>query len=348
MAHLFSQRDETAPMIAGVGGKTLSSTVAALIVERPHLGHRLALAQRRVVHGLSAYIHHALEQSLDAPAIAAEVDVCDIRDLLARAISNRHPRLYGMLDRLGDQAMDLAFYRRMNDLLWGAASDLLLACELVNERGLGMFGTIAKDPVLLAAHKAIGNNKANLNVVISAVAFIRASGLAVDVELLPTGSSWRALKRRITTDLSRASAPPLRFRQPDGWRHVETMSEVLRIGTEMENCVASFGGGGGHHLFNFMTGIEVFLISEAEPFTLAAIQDVGPGLWQITQMEGAARESRTSPQVPELREPLNRVLAEVGHTLLETAPVDALQSIHWRAEGAARALGEDAESDEAA
>ena len=128
MAHPFIKRDETAPMIACVWGSALSSTVAALIVERPPLGHRLALAQRRVVHGLSAYIHHALEQNLNASAIAAEIDVCDIRDLLTRAVPNVHPRLYGMLDRVGDKSMPLAFYRRANDLLQGPASDLLLAC----------------------------------------------------------------------------------------------------------------------------------------------------------------------------------------------------------------------------
>jgi len=46
MAHPFTKHDETAPMIASVWGTALSTTVAALIVERPHLGHRLALAQR--------------------------------------------------------------------------------------------------------------------------------------------------------------------------------------------------------------------------------------------------------------------------------------------------------------
>ncbi len=335
-------------MIASVWGPTLSTTVAALIVERPHLGYRLALAQRKVVHGLAAYILHALEQNLGAPAIAAEVDARDIRDLLACAVPNIHPRLWGMLDRLGDKSLSLAFYRQVNEILRGPASDLLLACEVVNEPGLGIIEVIAQDPVLLAAHKAIGNNNSNLNVVVSAVAFVRASGLAVDVEQLPTGSSWRALNRRITTDLARAIAPPLKFRQPEGWRHVETMSEMLRIGIEMENCIATFRGSGGHHLFNFMSGIEVFFISEAEPFTLAAVQDVGPGLWMITQMEGAARVSGTLPPFRELREPLNKALAEVGHKLLETAPASALQSINWRAEGGARALGEDAELDEAA
>ncbi len=126
------------------------------------------------------------------------------------------------------------------------------------------------------------------------------------------------------------------------------MSEMLRIGIDMENCVATFGGGGGHHLFNFMSGIEVFFISDAEPLTLASAQSVGPSLWKITEMVGTARASGTFPQFRELREPLNEVLAEVEHMLLETAPASALQSITWRGEGGAGTLGEDAELDEAA
>ncbi len=166
----------------------------------------------------------------------------------------------------------------MNEILQGPASDLLLTCEVVNEPGLGIIGVIAEAPVLLAAQKAIGNSNSNLNVVVSAVAFVRASGLSVDVEQLPMGSGWRALKRRITADLGRAGAPPLKFHQPEGWTHVEKMSELLRIGSALENCIADFGGGGGHHLFNFMSGSEVFFVVEAAPLTLAAVQDVGPGL----------------------------------------------------------------------
>jgi hypothetical protein len=230
-------------MIASVWGPTLSTTVAALILERPHLGHRLALAQRKVVHGLAAYLLHALEQNLDAPAIADAVDVQDIRDLLASAIPETHSSLYGLFDRVGDKAMPLAFYRRVNDVLRGPASDLLLDREVVNEPCLGIIEVIASDPVLLSARKAIGNCSSNLNIVRTAVAFVRATGLSADVEQLPAGSSWRALKRRITADLGRASAPPLQFRQPQGWMHVEKMSELLRIGTELENCIAGFGPG---------------------------------------------------------------------------------------------------------
>ncbi len=204
-------------MIACVWGPALSSTVAALIVERPRLGHRLALAQRRVVHGLSAYIHHALEQNLDPSAIAAEVDLRDIRDLLADAVPNVHPRLYGLFDRLGHQAMPYAFYCRMNNVLWGPASDLLLSStEPVSESFLRIVETVVSDPVLLAFRTAIGRSTDSLIVVQSLVAFLRATGLSVDLEALPPGSGWRALARRIKSDLGRAIAPPLPFGCPNG------------------------------------------------------------------------------------------------------------------------------------
>lgn len=209
MAHPFAKRVETSPMITAVWGPTLSSTVAALIFERPHFGHRLALAQRRVVHGLSAYIHHALEQGLDPHAIAVAVDGRDIRDLLGEAIPHLHPRLYGMFDRLGDRTMPLALYRQMNDILWGPASNLLLANETVTVPLLGIVEAIVSDRVLLAARKAIGRCSSSLNVVQGILAFMRATGLSIGVERLRPGSGWRALQRRDTADLGWASAPPL-------------------------------------------------------------------------------------------------------------------------------------------
>ena len=74
MAHPFCKHTETAPMIAQAWGEQLAPAVAALILERPQLGQRLALAPRRVIHGLAAYIAHALEGGASAPDIAADVD----------------------------------------------------------------------------------------------------------------------------------------------------------------------------------------------------------------------------------------------------------------------------------
>ena len=72
MAHLSAGRVETAPMINAVWRETLAPTVAALIVARPGLGHRFALAPRRVLHALAAFISYAVEQGWDTSDIAAE------------------------------------------------------------------------------------------------------------------------------------------------------------------------------------------------------------------------------------------------------------------------------------
>ena len=137
MANPSTGQVETAPMINAVWRGTLAPTVAALIVARPGLGHRLALALRRVLHALAAFIPHAVEQGWDTSGIAAEVDARDIRDLLACAIPNAHPRLLGLFNRLGNQSMGLAFYRRLNAALWGPASTLLLNSDAMNEARLG-------------------------------------------------------------------------------------------------------------------------------------------------------------------------------------------------------------------
>ncbi len=328
-------------MITAVWGPH-SSAVAALILARPNLGYRFALAPRKVVHGLAAYISSAIEQGLDQQTIAAHVDVQDIRDLVARAIPNVHARLYGSFERLGDQAMPHAFYRRLNECLCGPASDLLLSStEPVSEAFLRIVETVVADPVLLAFRTTIGRSNDSLNVVRSLVSFLRATGLSVDLEALPLGSGWRALARRITSDLGRASAPPQPFRCPDGWRHVQHLAELFRLGKQLQNCLAGIGDGGESHIFQFILGQEVYFVRDSEPLMLAAIESAGPGLWRIAEMAGATRRSGRLLQCNELSSPLDVVLAEVGHAQLETAPVSALQALSWRSGSGAADLGED-------
>lgn len=218
----------------------------------------------------------------------------------------------------------------------------------MSEVYLRIIEAVVVDHVLLAFRAKIGPSDSSLNVARSILAFLRATGLSVDLETLPPGSGWRALTRRITSDLGRASAPPLPFRCPDGWHQVETLAELFRIGKELQNCVASIGGGGEGHFVQFIMGQEIYFISDSEPLTLAAIQSVGPGLWKIAEMAGAARRSGTLPRFKELSDPLDIVLGEVGHMRLDTSPASVLQSLSWRGEGVAADLGEDGEVDEAA
>lgn len=113
-------------MIALVWGTSLGPVVAALIVDQPRLASRLALAPRRVMHALAAYICHALAMQQDTAQIAREIERQDVRALLSQAIPNPHPRLYRMLDRLGPTALDMAVHTRLNEVLHGPAADLLL------------------------------------------------------------------------------------------------------------------------------------------------------------------------------------------------------------------------------
>lgn len=318
-------------MIRATWGDMLAPTVAALIVERPHLGHRLALAPRRVLHALSAFIAHALEQGTSTSGIAADVDTLDIRDLLGRAIPAPHRRLYGLLDRVGEQARPLAFYRRTNSILCGPASSLLLSSEAVDESCLHVVEELVSEPVLLAAQKAVGRSTSNLRYLRTALAFLRASGLALDVERLPSGAGWRSIKRRLTSDLGRAVAPPLPFRCPSSWRHVEKLSDLFQLGQSFNNCIGGIGSGGTHHLMQFATGTAVFLASDGDPPALACVQNVGPSLWHIGETAIGGRRPGRTPILSKLHTALEKVLAEAGHKLLETSPASAFETIGWQA-----------------
>ena len=319
-------------MIVAVWGEQLSATVAALIVERPQLGHRLALAPRRMLHGLAAYIAHALEQDMSTSNIADHVDTQDIRVLLDRAIPAAHPRLFGMLDRVGERVQPFAFYQRLNQALSGPASALVFESDLVGEACLRVAEALASEPALLAARKAIGRSDSNLRQLKSVLAYLRATGLALDIEQLPHGAGWRSVTRRLSADLGRAVAPPLPFRCPPGWRQVETLSGLFALGQQFQNCVSGLNGGGTHHLVGFVSGDEAFLTSDGEPTALVSMQRVGPCLWVIAEIGVRRRQPVRSPLLDGLHAALGEVLAEVGHVLLETAPVSAIQSIAWQAE----------------
>lgn len=339
MAHPFTSRNETAPMIRATWGEALAPTVAALIVERPPLGRRLALAPRRVLHALAAFVLRASEQGATTADIARDMDTHDVRELLRRAIPAAHPRLYGLLDRMGNQARPLHTYERTNRILCGPASDLLLGSEAIDDGCLRVVEELVSDRVLLAAQQAVERSESQLRQLRSALAYLRATGLARDIEQLPAGAGWRSIKRRITADLGRAVAPPLPFRCPAGWQYVATLSDLFDLGRQFGNCVNGLGGGGTHHLVNFVSGMEVFFANDGEPTALASVQNVGPCLWVLAETAFRRHQPGRSPLMGDLRVALGEVLAEAGHVLLEITPVSALQSVAWNAESNT-ALGE--------
>ena len=98
----------------------------------------------------------------DPGDIAADVEARDVRDLLATALRNPHPRLFRMLDRLGPRALKMGVYRRLNDTLHGPAAAALLDDVELNDAVLRIAEQVAEDPVLLAARRAIGSSSADL------------------------------------------------------------------------------------------------------------------------------------------------------------------------------------------
>jgi hypothetical protein len=332
MAHPFQRHHETAPMITQVWGETLAPVVAALIVDQPSLASRIVLASRRVVHALAAYIYHALESQHDTAQIAREIDRQDVRALLSLAISNPHPRFYRMLERLGPTALNMTTYQNLNDVLHGPAADLLMTADGITDSHLNLVGTIVADPVLLAARKAIAWSGADLQHLQHALVYLRAKGLSDDIEKLPPGAGWKSILRRISTDLGRARAPRASFEAPTGWRQIEDVAGLWRIGTALGNCVSSLRSGGDAYIRDLIAGHSVYLVHDDEPVILACIRKVGPNFWTLGETTTARIGSDIMRGCEALRTGLIKAIAATGGALLHGSPLLAMHSIAWRSE----------------
>jgi hypothetical protein len=330
MAHPFRPLKEVAPMLA-MWGK-IAPVVASLIVARPALAARLMLAPSRIVHALAAYVQHAHAASHTVGEIADALGRQHVRDLLASAIPNIHPRLLGILGRMGPAVADLTFYRRLNDALHGTAADLILGADKITENHLHIVAEIVADPVLLAARKTIGSSRSNLESLQLAIRYLRATGLASDIEVLQQGSGWRAILRRISSDLGRARAPSPPFVIPAGFRQIESVADLWRMGTVLNNCVASLSSGGEEYVDDLINGDAVY-IADAKPTMLACIRRVsGPNFWVLAETTTGRVGSDLMTARLALRSALISTIADAGGALLDQSPLAVIRSIAWRAE----------------
>jgi hypothetical protein len=301
-----------------------------MIIARPDLGRRLALASRRFFHAIAAFVSHSINEGREAADIAHEVDTSDVRELLALAVPQPHERLYTLLDRLAP-ATTLEFYRLLNSVLHGPAAAPVLEAETINMPLLRVAQQLSSDPVLFAARSAIGCSEQDVRLLVTALAFLRSTGLARDIESLPPKSGWRAIRRRIAADLGRIRAVIPPFCVPEGWQAVEDLSELWKIGREKANCVGGLGGGGEHYMDQMLKGKAVVLSTIEPPRVLAAIHNVGPALWAISEISIRGEPGDLRDRRELLRESLAKGMAEIGHTLLDMDPMSAMRSIAWRA-----------------
>ena len=322
---------EQAAMLIATWGD-LAGLVARLIRARPGIAARLALAPARAIHATAAYLHHAGASGCADDAIACAVKRRAPRDLLREVLPAMHPRLYRLLDRAGPQARPFSFYRRLDAGLHGAASAVLLRAQNLGSDTLDLADLIAADPVLLTVKGGLDVGVYGMQCLGTALAYVRALGLARDVEMLPRGAGLPALVRRIEADLGRGRPPPAPFPVPVGWRPVETVAELWAIGRALQNCVGGMRGSGVDHVSSFLGGGEVILVSMTEPIVLASIASAGSNLWHVAQCAG----HRNAPPPFGTRAGLERALRRAGVSVVYMDCGDAVQHVAYRIESRAR------------
>lgn len=345
MTHRFGPEitHETAPMLAATWG-SLAVAVAIVIVARPTLGARLSLAPRRVLHSVAAYLHAAIEAERPLPEVAAEVEATRPRDLLARAVTQAHPRLYKLLDRVGPTVGDLSLYTRINALLHGPSASVLLDAEEIGWQLLDIAEQITGDSVLLAAREVLVT-QADVDALRSLLTYMRAVGLARDIEVLPSRSGWGAIHRRAKADLKRARALVPPWNAPENWRIVESLADLLAEGSKQRNCVGGLALGGERHIDALLSQQAVILANTGSgPLLMASVRPVGgsgnAGLWTLGEVSGVLRRgglpnraarAEYSAAHRAFRALLDAECERVGHALLAMSPADAASMVEERA-----------------
>ena len=339
MAHPFCPaRREFAPMLTSTWG-TRAPTLASMITHRPDLGRRLALSPAWALHATAAYVEARLVAGRDADEIAVEVESRHPRYLLGQAVPEAHERLASTRKRVAPPVRDLGFYKRLNDLLHGPAAEVLLEAAHVTAGLLNVAETIAGDPVLRAAYRALGASETDVRALGAALTYLRSMGLAKDIEALPPGSGWRAILRRCQSDLARAKAPVPPFPIPSGWRAVVTVGQLFEIGERLGNCVGGLRFGAHHHISDLITGRSFFLAHQSLP-ALVSVKVVGPKLWALDETSSRGPRQTFLTEKAALVAALKAAAAKAGQTLFDKCPLATLGDLSWRA-GAKRAEAAD-------
>jgi len=322
-------RRELAPMLTRVWG-SFSPTIAKLIVERPVLGHRLALAPKRVIHAVAVYVGWAEETCLSIAEIAATVDQHDIRTLLPDAIPDLHPRFYGVLGRISGQVLRRPLYLRLNAALHGPASALLLSTSTIHPANLDMLEQVGADRVLLAARKAVGHDSSRGRALRDTLAYLRALGVADEIEALPQGSGWTAIQRRIERDFGRVPVPLPNFDAPPGWHPLASVAAVMSVGRRFENCLARWTTFSAAHFMRLILGEAMVLIADAPAPLLVEVERIGPQVWRLGSVVGRNNKSADTDVQEALFNALSASMKAAGHTLLNGNPVYDLDAVLHR------------------
>ena len=191
---------------------------------------------------------------------------------------------------------------------------------------------IATDPVLLTVSGGLHAGLFGTQCIVTALAYVRALGLADHIEKLPRGAGLPALVRGIETDLGRGRPTSAPFSAPVGWRLVATVAELWALGHQMQNCLGGLRGSGMDHTIAFLEGREVILVSATEPVVMASIALAGPSLWHMEQCVA----HRNAPAPSGTCIALEQALGQAGVRFVRIGCADALEHVAFRTESGAR------------
>lgn len=295
-------------MLTAIWPPDLAPVVARLMLADDRLARRLTLAPRETLHMVGAWLYAAVAAGKPAAEMATAIGSRDARDLLAEALPGHPERLPRYLRLLGDRVRSQKTYQRLDALLRGPAAAAIPTTGQIEQDHLSVAELIAHagGGPLLAAAKAIGTEARDAEALFTVLSFLRAHGLAQDIEALPPGSGWKAIVRRIAADLDRGCGPPPPFSPPSGWACVTRMADLSEIGRGMRLCVGRLDDTGFEYARDLIEGRAVFLHRGGDQPILAALEQVAPNLWRLGDVKGVANKRVPSAVAADLSRTLRR------------------------------------------
>lgn len=326
--NIAEQITEAAPMLRV--WKRLAPTMARLIRSKPDLAGRICMAPENAIHSIAAFLQHRAGTE-DDDLLAHDIATREARDLLAEAVSDAHPRLYGLLRRIGPTTKSLNFYLDLNHELGQPAADILLEAPSISLRTIRIARQVRADPVLLAARHAIGEDDILLRHLASAFGLLRSLGVANHIERLPRGSGIPSAVRRIKLDFVQATAPAIPFELPPNWQSVRDVGQLIKIGEKLQNCLGHWAGDGARHVRAYLSGSSVFLTYTDSVTVLVSLDRLGQKLWSLGEFDSNSSTEDDCGIRQRLLNELRDCLVQTGDVLLVVDPFRSIVELGWRA-----------------
>jgi hypothetical protein len=320
MSHFY--HTEQSPILRIFGDH--AARVAVFLRLNPPLLQRIAFAPRPAIHAIGAFLHLSPEALRPDATVAAILDQRDPRELLRCAIPNAPLKLYRALDRAGDAVHEKSYYERLATLCSGPLSDFLLSGESLNPRRLDRLEALLEmDRVILKWRGIWDQQLREIEAVNAIIIFLRVHRAFDEAEFrLPAGAGLPAILRRLQKALDQIEAPTPSFSLPPPFRIIRTVRELRDVGKVLSNCVRHLRSFGTDHWFRLASGEVIYIFADAPPM-LAALQQVGPELWYLDEVEG----SQNTDVLSDVKEMITSALSKAGVRLVRENPAYALRAL---------------------